>query len=63
MVAWTRWLSSGTTGSTGEGRARLSGVTTELRYAIVYTLRDGKIVRGREYANRQEAFAAVGLAE
>jgi ketosteroid isomerase-like protein len=45
------------------GRARLSGVTTELRYAIVYTLRDGKIVRGREYASRQEALNAVGLAE
>jgi ketosteroid isomerase-like protein len=43
------------------GRARLSGVATEIRYAIVYTLRDGKIVRGREYATRQEAFAAVGL--
>ena len=45
------------------GRARLSGVTPELRYAIVYTLREGKIVRGREYGNRQEALAAVGLAE
>jgi ketosteroid isomerase-like protein len=45
------------------GRARLSGVRTELRYAIVYTLRDGKIVRGREYADRQEALQAVGLAD
>jgi ketosteroid isomerase-like protein len=45
------------------GRARLSGVTTELRYAIVYTVRDGKIVRGREYANRQQALEAVGLEE
>jgi ketosteroid isomerase-like protein len=45
------------------GRARLSGIETELRYAVVYTIRDGKIVRGREYADRQQAVAAVGLAE
>jgi ketosteroid isomerase-like protein len=45
------------------GRARLSGIATELRYAVVYTLRDGNIVRGREYANRDEALEAVGLAE
>jgi uncharacterized protein len=45
------------------GRARLSGIETELRYAIVYTLRDGKIVRGREYADRQQAVEAAGLAE
>jgi ketosteroid isomerase-like protein len=45
------------------GRARLSGVTTEIRYAIVYTIGGGKIVRGREYANRDEALKAVGLAE
>jgi ketosteroid isomerase-like protein len=43
------------------GRARLSGIETELRYAVVYTIRDGKIVRGREYAERQQAVAAVGL--
>src|SRR6266404_117133 len=45
------------------GRARLSGIETELRYAVVYTIRDSKIVRGREYADRQQAVAAVGLAE
>jgi ketosteroid isomerase-like protein len=45
------------------GRARLSGIETELRYAVVYTLRDGKIVRGREYGDRQEALKAVGLRE
>jgi ketosteroid isomerase-like protein len=43
-------------------RARLSGIATELRYAVVYTLRDGIIVRGREYADRAEALQAVGLA-
>jgi len=30
------------------GRAKASGVETEIRYAVVYTLRDGKIVRARE---------------
>ncbi len=43
------------------GRARRSGVETELRYAVVYTLREGKIVRGREYSDRQQALKAVGL--
>jgi ketosteroid isomerase-like protein len=45
------------------GRARSSGVETELRYAVVYTVRDGKIVRGREYKTRDEALAAAGLRE
>jgi ketosteroid isomerase-like protein len=45
------------------GRAKISGADTELRYAVVYTVRDGKIVRGREYMNRQEALEAVGLRE
>ena len=45
------------------GRARLSGVETEIRYAVVYTLRGRKIVRGREYFDRTEALKAVGLAE
>jgi ketosteroid isomerase-like protein len=43
------------------GRAKLSGVQTEVRYAVVYTLRDGKIVRGREYLDREQALDAVGL--
>lgn len=43
------------------GRARLSGVTTELRYTVGYTVRDGKIVRGREYNEKAEALRAVGL--
>jgi ketosteroid isomerase-like protein len=44
------------------GRAKLSGITTELRYAVLYTLRDSKIVRVREYADRQEALDAASLA-
>jgi ketosteroid isomerase-like protein len=44
------------------GRARLSGAETELRYAVVYTVRDGRIVRGKEYLDREQALEAVGLA-
>jgi ketosteroid isomerase-like protein len=45
------------------GRAKLSGVETDLTYAALYTLRDGKIARGREYWTRDEALEAVGLSE
>jgi ketosteroid isomerase-like protein len=45
------------------GRAKLSGITTDLRFAILYTLRGAKIVRVREYADREEALKAAGLAE
>jgi ketosteroid isomerase-like protein len=41
------------------GTARASGVPTELRVAIAYTIRGGKIVRGREYMTKDEAFAAI----
>jgi uncharacterized protein len=43
------------------GRAKLSGTETDLRYAVVYTVRDGKIVQGREYMNKQQALEAAGL--
>jgi ketosteroid isomerase-like protein len=45
------------------GRAKISGVQTELSYAVIYTVRDGKIVRGREYMNFERALEAVGLSE
>ena len=45
------------------GTARASGVPTELRFALVCTIRDGKIVRGREYWTMDEALKAVGLEE
>ena len=45
------------------GRAKASGIQTDIRYAVVYTLRYGKIVRGREYIDRTEALQAVGLSE
>jgi ketosteroid isomerase-like protein len=43
------------------GRARLSGVEVDLTFAVVYTLRDGKVARGREYWTRDEALEAAGL--
>jgi ketosteroid isomerase-like protein len=45
------------------GRAKLSGVETDLTFAVLYTIRDGKIARGREYWTREEALEAAGLRE
>jgi len=45
------------------GRASRSGVPTELRYATLNTIRDGKIARVREFAQRQEALDAAGSGE
>lgn len=45
------------------GRARLSGVETDLTYAALYTIRGGKIARGREYWTRAEALEAATLGE
>jgi ketosteroid isomerase-like protein len=44
-------------------RAKLSGVEPELTFAVLYTIRDGKIARGREYWTRDEALEAAGLSE
>ena len=43
------------------GRGRQGGVEVDLRYAVVYTIRDGRCVRGREYATREEAVESVAL--
>lgn len=45
------------------GRAKLSGVETDLTFFVLYTLRDGKIARGREYATREQALEAAGIRE
>src|SRR5829696_5139186 len=45
------------------GRAKLSGVETDLTYAALYTIRDGKVARGREFWTRDEALEAAGLRE
>ena len=43
------------------GRAKLSGVETDLTYAALYTIRDGKVARGREYWTKEQALEAAGL--
>ena len=45
------------------GRAKLSGVETDLTYAALYTIRDGTVPRGREYWTKEEALEAAGLSE
>ena len=45
------------------GRAKQSGIETNLTYAVLTTIRDGKIARGREYSTREEALEAAGLSE
>jgi ketosteroid isomerase-like protein len=42
------------------GTAKGSGVPTELRYAVVYTIKNGRIAKGREYWTREEALKTVG---
>jgi ketosteroid isomerase-like protein len=41
------------------GTAKASGVPTELRLAVVYTIRAGRIVRGREYMTKGQALEAA----
>jgi ketosteroid isomerase-like protein len=45
------------------GRAKLSGTQTDLRYAVVYTVRGAKVVRAREYLSVDEALEASGLSK
>ena len=42
------------------GRAKVSGIETEIRFSVVYTLRDGKVVQGREYMDKDKALEAAG---
>jgi ketosteroid isomerase-like protein len=46
---------------TGQGRA--SGAPADWHLAIVFTIRDGKVVRGEEYFDRNQALEAAGLRE
>jgi ketosteroid isomerase-like protein len=41
------------------GTAKASEVPTELRLAVVYTIRAGRIVRGREYMTKGQALEAA----
>jgi ketosteroid isomerase-like protein len=45
------------------GRAKLSGVEVDLTFAALYTVRDGKVSRGREYWTKEQALEAAGLSE
>ncbi|MFL5823414.1 MAG: nuclear transport factor 2 family protein [Solirubrobacteraceae bacterium] len=43
------------------GRSAVGGMTVEMNFAMVWTLRDGKQARMVMYSDPAEAFAAVGL--
>ena len=45
------------------GRAKLSGVETDLTYAELWTLRDGKVAWGHQYWTRDDALEAAGLSK
>src|SRR6476659_599448 len=45
------------------GRAKLSGVETDLTYAELWKLRDGRVAWGRKYWTRDQALEAAGLSE
>lgn len=45
------------------GRMKGSDSEVEMCIGVVYELRDGKVIRGREYATFEEALQAVGLSE
>jgi ketosteroid isomerase-like protein len=47
----------------GIGRMKESDAEVDIRYAIVFTIRGGKIATGREYFTREEALEAAGLSE
>jgi ketosteroid isomerase-like protein len=45
------------------GRSKATGIPVEMRFAQVWTLRDGRGVRMQLYASVEEALEAVGLSE
>jgi ketosteroid isomerase-like protein len=45
------------------GRGRTSGAPADWYLAIIFTIRDSKVVCGEEYFDRDEALEAAGLAE
>jgi ketosteroid isomerase-like protein len=44
-------------------RAEASGVPLSQKYATVATLKDGRVIRQRDFLNQAEALASVGLSE
>jgi ketosteroid isomerase-like protein len=53
VLTWSRFT----------GLGRTSGAPADWYLAIIFTIRDGKVVRGEEYFDRAEALEAAGLAE
>jgi ketosteroid isomerase-like protein len=53
VFTWTRWT----------GRGRASGAPADWYLAVIFTIRDSKVVRGEEYFDRNEALEAAGLRE
>jgi ketosteroid isomerase-like protein len=47
----------------GIGRMKDSDAEIDLRYAIVFTIRDGKIATGRECFTREQTLEASGLSD
>jgi ketosteroid isomerase-like protein len=47
--------------ATARGRGKLSGVETQWETWQLWTLRDGKLVRGQGFTSREEAVEAAGL--
>ena len=45
------------------GRAKGSGVPVDIQFALVWTIRAGKVIRAQGYRDRAEALEAVGLRE
>jgi ketosteroid isomerase-like protein len=48
---------------TQSGRGKLTGIDTRWNTWHVWTLRDGKVVRGQGFTSKAEALEAVGLRE
>ena len=53
VVAVTRWVGTG----------RTSGIALSQTIGLVYTFRDGLVIRQESFRNRAEALKAVGLKE
>ena len=43
------------------GRAKLSGIDMHSTVWTVFTIRDGRVARGREFLSREQALEAAGL--
>jgi ketosteroid isomerase-like protein len=48
---------------TFRGRGKQSGVEVNMELFQLWTFRDGKVVRGQGFSNREEALEAAGLGE